>query len=85
MPTRLSPSIMTAVFLASLNSCIQVKWNAETLPAKVERAAPGALVIVAVQKKTGQVLKFPRARAGDGRRGQCLRPGAGARPRWTSS
>jgi len=51
---------MTVVFLASLNSCIQVKWNAETLPAKVGRAVPGSLVIVAVQKKSGERLDFPR-------------------------
>ncbi len=52
--------VTTVVLLVSFNSCIQVKRNAKTSPAQVERAKPGALVIVAVQKKTGERLDFPR-------------------------
>ena len=52
--------VTTVLFLVSLNSCVQIKRNARVAPATAMNAAPRALVIVAIQKKTGERRDFPR-------------------------
>lgn len=79
MATKATAVISAAILLLSLDACV-FRDRIEMRPEDLPRAAARALKVVGIQKKTGEVLKFPRRAGATVAGDDIFVPEAGASP-----